>query len=145
MSPPEYSALDQQALLSEDPDGCENRNSILIGHIQNVICSRIQGRSNNLKGTSDQTHLLVWRGSKRGMRQLEDLLIQTLGIHLGSSFYHLNTGAGSCRLLTLTQPSNLLTLGTMPQATTGPGDNEVSIISIDTSSRNLKIPQSAVS
>lgn len=48
--PPEYSALDQQALLSEDPDSCENRNSILTGHIQNLRCSRTQGRSNNLKG-----------------------------------------------------------------------------------------------
>lgn len=58
--------------------------------------SKIQGRSNNLKGVWVRPTCCSWRAYQKGSRQLEVTLgTQTLGAAiLGSSFYHVGAGAG---------------------------------------------------
>ena len=85
-----------KAYFQESQRAVGNRDSTLKRHTKNLICSKTQGRSRNLKEAWVRPTCWSWRASQRGRKQLGlTLETQTLaGDILGSSSYHKDTGTG---------------------------------------------------
>ena len=102
--------------LQQTQRAVENRGSALKGHTQRLTWFSTQDRSSNLKEAWSRPTCWSWGVSQRIRRQVDLILVtQTpAAAIMGSSFYHVDTGAGKYSFGIL---SSLLALEPRPTLT----------------------------